>query len=272
MKRFRAGLVALALALGACALPQQDGGAAAARQQLAPTGKLRAGINVGPSANVFRASPDPATKRPRGVAVDLALALGERLEVPVELLPYPSYKELLAAAARGEFDVTFLPFDTERARVLAFGPAYYRLELTYLVSAPSGIHAVADVDRPGMRVAAVERSVTAQNRQKALKNAKLLQLRSLDEVRDHLRDGKADAAAGGRESMVSLAAQVPGTRVLEESFDSTAVAIAVLKDRPAALAYASDFIESAKASGLVRRAFDGAGFKDAAVAPPSSGR
>ena len=46
----------------------------------------------------------------------------------------------------------------------------------------------------------------------------------------------------------------------------------VQKNRPGALAYVTTFMEDAKASGEVRRAFDSAGFKDAAVAPPSAGR
>jgi polar amino acid transport system substrate-binding protein len=43
----------------------------------------------------------------------------------------------------------------------------------------------------------------------------------------------------------------------------------VPKNRPAALAYASAFMEAAKASGSVRRALDRAGMQDEAVAPPS---
>jgi polar amino acid transport system substrate-binding protein len=46
--------------------------------------------------------------------------------------------------------------------------------------------------------------------------------------------------------------------------------VAVPKNRPAALAYVTDFIETAKATGVVRRAFDKAGFKDAVVAPAAS--
>jgi polar amino acid transport system substrate-binding protein len=58
------------------------------RQQLAPTGKVRAALSVGPTANTLRAMPDPATNRPHGVAVDLAHALGRQLGAPVELVTY----------------------------------------------------------------------------------------------------------------------------------------------------------------------------------------
>jgi hypothetical protein len=50
------------------------------------------------------------------------------------------------------------------------------------------------------------------------------------------------------------------------------VAVAVPKNRPAALAYVTEFIEAAKASGVVRRALDDAGFEDIPVAPAASSR
>ncbi|EHP43486.1 amino acid ABC transporter substrate-binding protein [Cupriavidus basilensis OR16] len=270
MSLFKFGLVLIAAALTACASLQNDGSSAAARQQLAPTGKVRVAISVGPTANTFRATLDPSTNRPRGVAVDLANALGEKLGAPVELMMYDNYVELLEAARRNAWDVTFLPFDEERTKVMDYGPAYYRFEFTYLVPSGSAIHVQADVDRPGVRIAVAEGSVTARNRQQALKNATLLRFKTLAEVREQVRAGKVDAAAAGRETLAGLAAQVPGARVLEGSFHVEGVAVAVPKNRPAALEFVSDFIETAKATGVVRRAFDNAGFKDAVVAPAAS--
>ncbi len=136
------------------------------RQQLASTGKVRVAISVGSTANTFRATLNSATSRPGGVAVDLANALG----APVELMMYDNYPDLLDGARRGVWDVTFIGGgDEERAKVMDFGPAYYRTELTYLVPSGSAIYAQADVDRPGVRIAVAEGSATAQNRQEALK-------------------------------------------------------------------------------------------------------
>jgi len=98
---------------------------AAARQQLASTGKVRVALSVGPSSNQFRAKLDPGTKRPKGVAVDLANALGEKLGVPVELIMYDNYPALLEAGRQGTWDVTFLPFSEARAKIIDYGPAYY---------------------------------------------------------------------------------------------------------------------------------------------------
>ena len=270
MSLLKAGLVLLAAALTACSSVRNDGNSAAVKQQLAPTGKVRIAISVGPTANTFRAILDPVTSRPRGVRVDLANALGEKLGAPVELVMYDNYVDLLEAARRGAWDVTFLPFDEERAKVMDYGPAYFVLNFTYLVPAGSAIRAHSDIDRPGVRVAVAEGSVTASNRERALKNATLVRFKTLAQIREQLRAGKVDAAAASRETLGGLAAQVPGARVLEGSFHDEGIAVAVVKNRPGALAYVTDFIETAKATGVVRRAFDKAGFKDAVVAPPAS--
>jgi len=266
MSLLKSALVLFAAALTACASVQNHTGSDAVRQELAPTGKVRVAVSVGPAANTFRAIVNPATGDLRGVPVDLAKALGEKLGAPVELIRYDNYPDLLEAARRGAWDITFLPFEEERAKVMDYGPAYFLLEFTYLVPAGSAIRAHSDVDRPGVRVAVAEGSVTASNRERALKNATLVRFKTLTEIREQLKAGKVDAAAASRETLDGLAAQVPGARVLSGSFHADGVAVAVPKNRPAALAYVTDFIETAKATGIVRRAFDKAGFKEAVVA------
>ena len=82
-----------------------------------------------------------------------------------------------------------------------------------------------------------------------------------------LRNGKVDAFALGREALVPYQEEIPGSRILDGHLHATGIAIAVPRNRPAALAYASAFLQDAKASGLIRRAFDNAGQQSATVAP-----
>jgi len=271
MKFLKIAVVVVATILAGCVSSQADrSGDAAAYDQLAPTGKVRAAILVGPAASPFRATLDPATGRPRGVPVDLAAALGEKLALPVELVTYSNYPEFLDGASRGVWDVTFVPFDEARAKVMDYGPAYYYFDFTYLVAASSTIRDQSEVDRPGVRIAVAEGSVTARNRERGLKGASLVHVKTLDEIRKLVQDGKVDAVAAGRDTLVGLAKQLPGSRVLDGHFHVEAVAIAVPRGRPTALTYASKFMESAKTTGFVRRALDDGGFKDAAVAPAGS--
>jgi polar amino acid transport system substrate-binding protein len=82
-----------------------------------------------------------------------------------------------------------------------------------------------------------------------------------------LRSGRADALALSRDSLKPFLAVLPGSRIVDGGFQQTSISIAVPKERPAALAYAAAFLEEAKASGVVRKAFDKAGLQDEPVAP-----
>ncbi len=235
--------------------------------ELAPTGTLRVGIGVGEASSAFWATRDPSTGQPRGVTVDLAAELARRLSVPLQLIAYANSGEVTTAGPLGEWDVAFLPVDAERTAVLDFGPAYYVFEGTYLVPAGSAIRKISDVDRADVRVLGVRDTTTARAAARSLTRTTLTLFASLEPIMERLQAGQADAVAMSRESLKSLLPRLPGARVLDGAFHTAGVAVAVPKGRPAALAYVTSFIEDAKASGVVRRAFDGAGLEDAAVAP-----
>ncbi len=123
---------------------------AAVRSELAPTGKLRVGINLG---NFLLTAADPATGEFRGIAVDLGRELGRRLGVPVEIIGYPSPGALADAAKTDVWDVGFLGAEPQRANEIDFTAAYVEIEATYLVPAGSPLKTIADVDRKGGRIA-----------------------------------------------------------------------------------------------------------------------
>jgi polar amino acid transport system substrate-binding protein len=260
----RRGLaVALSSALLACATVPED----QARRELAPTGRLRVGIGVGASPSAFWTTRDPATGKPRGVTVNLGQALADRLGVPLELVVYPNSGEVTAAGPKGEWDVAFVPMDDERRKVVDFGPVYYLSTSTYMVRPGSPITSIADVDRPGVRVAGIAGTTTARTAIATLKNTKLVSFRTVEEIVAKMKAGEVDAIALGRESLRGLAPLLPGARVLDGHFHAAGTAAALPKGRPAALAYVRQFLEEGKSDGTVRRALDGAGFRDLPVAP-----
>ena len=81
-----------------------------------------------------------------------------------------------------------------------------------------------------------------------------------------MRDGKADAFALSRNSLPTYVRQVPGSRMIDGAFHHVRIAIAVAKDKPAALAAVTEFMDEAKKDGTVRKALDTAGF-EVPVAP-----
>jgi polar amino acid transport system substrate-binding protein len=240
-----------------------------AKEELAATGDLRVGIAIAPTPSAFFSIRGEDGK-PRGVAVALGTALAAKLEVPVVFVVYPNSGALTEAADKHAWDVTFMPVDDERRKKVDFGAAYNRFESTYLVRAGSPVRSLAELDRAEMRILGVENTTTIRAAQRSLKIAKMTPVRTVDEAVELIRSGKADAVALSRNTLGGLAQKLPGTRILDGHFHATSTAVAVPKGRAAALAYASAFVEEAKASGLVRRAFDEVGLKDAVVAEPGA--
>ncbi len=236
-----------------------------AKAELAPEGALRAGLVEAPSPGLIFVS----RRRDGGLdgvtallAGDLAAGLGLALAPVV----FPNSGALAAALQAGAVDVGFMPVDETRRRMVAFGPGYYDLESTYLASAASGFAAVADVDRPGARVVAIDGTTTFRASSRTLTHTRPEPVDSVAEAIARMRDGRADALALSRDTLRSVVPQVPGSRIVSGGFQHTQVAVAVPPDRPAALACVGAWLDAAKRSGLVRRAFDAHGFADEPVA------
>jgi polar amino acid transport system substrate-binding protein len=262
--------VPVVMAVAGC-LSLSDRPTPAALSELASTGKLRVGVASAPTQSAFFVVKD-ANGQPRGVTVDLGKELARRLGVPVEFMVAPSSGELVNALSAGTLDVSFMPVDDERKTKVDFGPAYFVIESTYLVRPGSDIKTLADVDRANVRVVGIANTATIRSAGRSLKSTTIAPAKSVDEAMELLRSAKVDAFALTRDSLPLLAARLPGSRILDGSFLQTGIGIAVPKNRPNALAYATAFMEDAKASGVVRRALDDAGFKDLAVASASPGR
>ena len=240
---------------------------AAAKKELTPIGKLRVAIAVGPSPSALYAIKDPSGQGYRGVTIRLGTALAKKLGVPIEFVPYLATGEIQGSAASGAWDVSFMPVDEERKKFVDFGNAYHLLQSTYLVAPGSAIKTVAEANSAGVRIAGAKDTATFRASNKASPNATHISLAGVDAAVDAMRAGQADAIALSRESLTGLAAKIPGARVLDGGFLNSTTAVAVSKGHPEALAYASTFIEEAKASGLVRRALDDMGLTASQVAP-----
>ena len=217
--------------------------------------QLRIGIVYAPEPSAFFVRRDAAGKA-SGVTVDLANELSRSLGRPVEFFLAPNSGEVTDALAAGRIDAAFMPVDDERRKRVDFGPAYAVGENTYLVSGASGIRTIAEVDRAGVRVIGISGTTTIRTATRVLRNTVPRAVASVDESLAMLRDGRADAFALTHDTLASLAPRVPGSRILEGSFNRIFTSIAVQKNRPAGLAFVTRWMDEAKASGVVRRVFD----------------
>jgi polar amino acid transport system substrate-binding protein len=240
---------------------------AAARKELTPTGKLRVAIAVGPAPSGIYAIKDEASGKYRGVTIDLSGALAKKLGAEIEYVVYLGSGAIQGAADKDAWDVTFMPVDDERKKVVDFGTPYHLLQSTYLVAPGSAIQTVAEANKAGVRIAGVKDTATFRASNKASPDAAHTALPGVDAAIEQMRSGQADAIALGRASLGGVAAKIPGARILDGGFLNSTTAVAVPKGKSEALAYVSAFVDEAKASGLVRRAFDDIGLKSEQVAP-----
>ena len=233
------------------------------RSDLAPGGMLRAGINYG---NFILATRDPASGESRGVAVDLTHELARRLGVAVELVAYDSVATMVDAAKTGAWDIAFLGIDPARAADIGFTAAYLEIDATYLVPAGSPLSGAADVDAPGVRVAAPARANYELYLGRNLQRARLVRAHTADAAFALLAAGEVEALAGLRQALIGLAPNLPGSRLLDGRFMAVQQALGMPRGRDAGLAYLRGFVEEAKASGLVARALERIGAQGVSVA------
>ncbi len=140
-------------------------------KDLAPTGKVRAAINLG---NQVLAQKDPATGEPKGITPDLARELGKRLGVPVQLVPFDAAGKVFEAAKSGQWDIAFLAIEPVRAAEIEFTEPYVIIEGTYLVHVNSPLKSVGDVDRAGIKIAVGRGAAYDLYLTRTLKNATLI--------------------------------------------------------------------------------------------------
>jgi polar amino acid transport system substrate-binding protein len=187
--------------------------------------------------------------------------------LPLELQVFDNSGQVTEAVATAICDVAFMPQDAERAKKVDFGPAYYFIESTYLVPAGSKIQSIDEVNRLGVRIVAISNTTTARSARRTAPKASVEEVPSVDKMTEMARAKQGDAFALSHDSFAGLLPKLPGARVLSGNFQQTGIAVAVPKGRATALKIVSSLLAEAKTSGLVRRALDTAGFKDAIVAP-----
>jgi polar amino acid transport system substrate-binding protein len=238
----------------------------AVRSELAPTGKLRVGINHG---NFLLVTPGSSAAEPRGVAPDLARELARRLGVPIEFSKFETAGALGDAVRTGVWDVAFLGAEPQRAAEIAFTAAYLEIPATYLVPAGSPIRSIADVDREGVRIAVAEKSAYELWLSRNIKHARLMLTKGIDGSFDLFVKDKLEVLSGLRPRLLMDVAKLPGARVLDGQFAAVQQAIGTPKARETAATFLRAFAEDVKASGLVAAAIARNAVQGVSVAPPA---
>jgi len=236
-------------------------------QQLAPTGKLRAAINM---SNFLLVTGHTPTGDPDGVSPDMARELARRLDVSCELLQYKTPGEVSDDATTGKWDVGNIGAEPKRAEKIDFSAAYAEIQATYLVPKGSSLKTIEQVDVKGIRIAVSARSAYDLWLERNIRNAELVRADGLDGSLDLFINDKLDALAGLRPRLIEDVIKVPGGRILEGQFTAVQQAMGCNRGNDEAATFLKTFVEEMKSSGFVAAAIEKHGVAGRlSVAPPA---
>src|SRR5262249_23727956 len=100
-----------------------------------------------------------------------------------------------------------------------------------------------------------------------IKHAELVRSESLDTAYEQFVRDRLDALAGLRPRLISDTEKIPGSRILDGQFMAVQQAVGTARKNAAGAAFLRDFVENAKASGLVARLIERHSVRGLTVAP-----
>ena len=193
--------------------------------------------------------------RANPVYLEITRALADRLGVAVQLVARQTPAEVVECLDQGDCDVAFMASnEPSRTSQVGFAPPVVQLDYTYLVPRGSPIQSVPDASNDRTRVAVVRNHASTLALDRVATHAQRVTAEIPEEAFQLLRTGRVDAWASVRSTLIPFSRRLPGSRVLADRYGANLIAMAVPKARADRLSYVTEFIERAKASGVVKRA------------------
>lgn len=235
------------------------------QQAFAPTGSLRASINLG---NPILAKRDPQSGQAVGVSVDLATGLAQQLGLALTLVVFDTAAESVKALAEDQADIGFFAIDPLRGQDIAFTAPYVLIEGAYMVRQDSPLRSNDEVDVAAHRVTVGQGSAYDLFLSRHLQHAQIVRAPSSPTVVDVFLQESLDVAAGVKQQLAADAQRLGGLRLLPGRFMVIEQAMGVAKRRgPEVAQCLSEYVAHMKASGRVAQALQQHGIQGAAVAP-----
>jgi polar amino acid transport system substrate-binding protein len=232
--------------------------ARAAREVLAPSGRLRVGAFAGSPLSMVR---DGKTGELHGLCIDLGKELARRLDVPFERVDYQRIAEVLAGMKAGDVDFTVSNATPARAVDVDFSQTLISLELGYLVPAASPIAAIADIYKTGLRVGVTQGSTSQGTIPKLLPNATVVPAENSKRAIEMLERRELDLFATNKPTLFGMSDRMPGARVMDGRWGVEHIAIAIPRGRESAMEFLRGFVAEVQTGGLLAEAVERAGLR-----------
>ena len=203
------------------------------------------------------------------MTIDIANEIGQRIKLPVQLVPFKTAGATVDGIKGGDIDLVFVAIDPVRGADISYTPAYIQIEGAYMVKATSSLKSNEEVDVAGAEIVVGKGSAYDLYLTREIKHATLLRSVSSQAVVDDFMSGKGNVAAGVKQQLESDAKRYKGLRMLPGRFMVIHQAIGVPKARSGfenTTAYLSEVITQLKQSGFIENSMQRHNIQGARVA------
>ena len=218
------------------------------KQQLAPTGVLRAGINL---SNFLLVSGTAADGSPQGISPDIANLVASTLGLPCELICFDRPGKLADAVNQNIWDIGNIAFEAERAQTLDFSHPYVVIEANFLVRHDDNFLTNDDVDRAGIKIAVSERSAYDLWLTDHFSQAQIIRASSIQAAHDLFFEKKVDVMASLRPKLLEDMANHSGLRMIDPPFTAVKQSIGVAKGKADSIAFINALIAQSIENGWI---------------------
>ena len=220
--------------------------------ELAPTGKLRAGMNLG--NNLLTRKNESGELF--GVSVDLMQELAKRLGVSLELVIYEQPGQVADDVTKGVWDIAILAIENTRAKTISFSPAMTEIEAGYVVHLNSTLKSTEEVDAEGIKIAAPEKAGYELYLTSALNNASILRTKNFADSIQIFNENKVHAIAGLKPNLSESMHKLPEGKLLQGNFMTVNHGFAMALGKAAANTYLQNFVKELIDTGFVARSIE----------------
>ena len=237
------------------------------RDALAPTGTLRAGLNL---SNFLLVSGQNADGTPAGVSPDLARHIAAALDVPCEFVLFETPGQLADAAADDVWDICNIAHEPDRARQIDFSQPYVLIDANFLVRTESAFTSNEDIDQKDVKIIAFYRSAYDLWLRDNLQHASLVAADSIQHSHDMFSRGEADVLASLKPRL-QMELDTDRHRIIAPRFTAIKQAVGIKKTDPAILQFLNDLINDAIENGFIEASLAAHGVDDKLSLPERVG-
>ena len=218
------------------------------KQQLAPTGVLRAGINL---SNFLLVSGTAADGSPQGISPDIANLVASTLGLPCELICFDRPGKLADAVNQDIWDIGNIAFEAERAQTLDFSHPYVVIEANFLVRHDDNFLTNDDVDRAGIKIAVSERSAYDLWLTDHFSQAQIIRASSIQAAHDLFFEKKVDVLASLKSKLLEDMANHSDLRMIDPPFTAVKQSIGLAKGKAESIAFINALIAQSIENGWI---------------------